>query len=366
MKILFISFYDLDYNGRTRELIKSLSSVGELYTVTKTKNIHVRNTEIHTFRFVEKSYFHYVKETLKYVRKLKKEKIDILLIDDRKAVIPGRIAKHMLHPRLVIQDCRELYVIKDVHTLPAKTGCLVETPAIKKADILICANEERADYMKDFYHLSDRPIPYENIRKLNYSDDADISGFEEKYKELFGRDEFRILTTAGCRLERTNDILVRNMKYLKEGIRLVIVGEDAPSDRKAVEQIIAENGIENITILGRLKQDELKYVTQHCQIGVVNYHQNDLNNKYCASGKLYEFLYEGLPVITTTNPPLKNMCEKYGVGIADDEYYQGILAIKEDYDTYQKNVKNYTADLSVEKNNERLAAELKRRIDALM
>lgn len=366
MKILFISFYDLDYNGRTRELIKSFSSIGELYTVTKTKNIDVTNADLHAFRFIEKSYFSYLTQTIQYIRKLKKEKIDVVVIDDRKAVIPGRIAKHILHPKIVIQDCRELYTIKDVHTFAAKTGCLIETPAVKKADILVCANEERAEYMKDFYHLADKPIAYENIRKLNYSDDADLSGFEKKYKDLFSRNEFRVLTTAGCRLERTNDVLVRNMKHLKEGIRLVIVGEDAPSDRKAVEQIISENGIENITILGRLKQDELKFITQHCHIGVVNYHQNDLNNKYCASGKLYEFLFEGLPVITTTNPPLKNICEKHGVGIADDEYYQGILSIIDDYRTYKKNVEDYISDLSVEKSNERLATELRRRMERFL
>ena len=365
MKILLISYGNLEYNGRLRELINVFSSLGELFVFARaTVNADSYRNE-HSCIFTEEDYLKFIKASNDYARELKHTGIEIIVIDDRKAVIPGRIAKRILKAGIVIQDCRELYTIKDVHHLAGKIGCLIESPGIKKADILICANEERAEYMRDFYHLSDLPIAYENVRKLNYSDDADIVGFDHKYKELFSREEIRILTTAGCRLERTNDVLVRNMKYIRKGVRLIIVGEDAPSDRKAVEQIITENGIDNITILGRLKQDELKYVTQHCHIGVVNYHQNDLNNKYCASGKLYEFLFEGLPIITTTNPPLRNICEKYGVGIADDEYYKGIESIIDRYSTYKKNVENYVKDLSVEKNNERLAMQLKRRIELL-
>ena len=38
-----------------------------------------------------------------------------------------------------------------------------------------------------------------------------------------------------------------------------------------------------------------------------------MNNKYCASGKIFEFLYEGIPVVTTTNITLKTVCDEYNI-----------------------------------------------------
>ena len=69
-----------------------------------------------------------------------------------------------------------------------------------------------------------------------------------------------------------------------------------------------------------MDQDHLKYFIENSQVGMVTYHQHDLNNKYCASGKIYEFLFEGKPVVTSTNPPLADFCGKYGIGIAEDNY----------------------------------------------
>jgi hypothetical protein len=362
MNIFLVSYGNLEYNGRLRELINVFSEIGNLFYIARATVNAELYSNLNNYIYEKDNYMEFICKTVEYAKTIKNKGIDIIVIDDRKAVVPGRIAKHLLGAKIVIQDCRELYTIKDVHHLSGKIGCIIEKPAIKKADILICANPERADFMKEYYRLKEKPISYENIRKLEYSKDVDIPSIEKKYRDLVKPNEVRVLTTAGCRLERTNDILVKNMRHLSTGVRLIIVGEDAASDRKEIEKIIKESGIENITILGRLNQDELKYVTQKCHIGVVNYHQNDLNNKYCASGKLYEFLFEGLPIITTTNPPLKKLCEKYGIGIADDNYYRGIRTIIDDYAMYKKNVKYFIKDISVKSNNEKLVNQLKIRL----
>ena len=86
----------------------------------------------------------------------------------------------------------------------------------------------------------------------------------------------------------------------------------------------------------------------------MNYGQYDLNNKYCASGKLYEFLYEGIPVVTTTNPPLKGLCKRYGIGIADDDYFNGINAVLDNYTQYKNAVKRFINTNTVEDNDNRI------------
>ena len=95
-----------------------------------------------------------------------------------------------------------------------------------------------------------------------------------------------------------------------------------------------------------------------CHIGVVNYGQYDTNNKYCASGKLYEFLYEGIPVVTTTNPPLKRICEEEKVGVTDDGYADGINEVLNNYELYKANVERFTKKFTIAANDSILIKEI--------
>ena len=121
-------------------------------------------------------------------------------------------------------------------------------------------------------------------------------------------------------MSRTTGKLLEAMKELGGEYELLLVGENDEEDEILAGATIRELGLTNVKILPRMDQDHLKYFIENCQIGFVAYHQRDLNNKYCASGKIFEFLYEGKPVLASTNPPLKELCEKYGIGIASDDY----------------------------------------------
>ncbi len=49
--------------------------------------------------------------------------------------------------------------------------------------------------------------------------------------------------------------------------------------------------------------------------GILFYSKNEENHRLCAPLKLYEFLCFGMPVVCTTNPPLKRIVEHYDCGI---------------------------------------------------
>ena len=81
-----------------------------------------------------------------------KKKIDILVLDNRKSIIPGLILRKILRPDVTIIDCRELYIKKEVKHIAGKIGCLIERKGIETADVIICANEFRSK--KRFYITS--------------------------------------------------------------------------------------------------------------------------------------------------------------------------------------------------------------------
>ena len=63
------------------------------------------------------------------------------------------------------------------------------------------------------------------------------------------------------------------------------------------------------------------------------------------------------------NPPLKEFCEKYGVGIADDDYAQAIKAVAEHYTKWQDAVHYFVDHVHVERNNHRLAQKIQNALE---
>lgn len=354
MNFLFISCGNADYDGRLRELLKVCNNLGDVicYSYGSEKLFqghHVYGSDV--------SYTQFIKNVCNEAKSIE---ADVVFADNRRATIPALLINRKKKATLVL-DCRELYDAKQFRELFNKIGCIAEKRCAKKADVLICANSFRADYMEKYWGTR-RPIVFENVRKLEYDENAILKA-AELIDPYLGEDEIRIVSTYGCSVDRTNDVLVKNVNKIENNVKIFLVGNSGREDEDTIRRIIKEqNAEEKVVILRQMNQTELKYLISKSHIGVVNYNQNDLNNKYCASGKMYEFLYEGLPVITTTNPPLRKMCEDYGVGEADDEYYEGINRIVKDYEKYKTAVMSYVACHNAEDNNRQLEEDLRREL----
>lgn len=359
MKILLLSFGDYDFDGRLRELMRVCSQLGELFAFTRGSKKVFNTHEIY-----EGGYIRFIQKAVAYGKSI--GKVDVLILDNRKAVLPGLILDKQIHPRAIVQDCRELYISKEVKHFSGKIGCFFERIGIQRADVLICANEFRAQFMKKYFSLEREPIVYENLRKLCYSSEKVKAEQAKKFAPYLHDGEIRLITTSGCSISRTNDVLVRHLKEIKQSCRLFMVGENTDADESAIRELLHIEQLHNVEIMGKLNQNELKYLISQCDIGIVNYHQMDTNNRYCASGKLFEFLYEGIPVVTTTNPPLKQLCDQYGIGEADDTYADAINKVLENHSTYCANVKAFTEHHTVETNNDMLHKQLKGKLQELL
>ena len=81
------------------------------------------------------------------------------------------------------------------------------------------------------------------------------------------------------------------------------------------------------------------------QASVVLFDKNSINTKFCASGKCYESLFVKTPILASENPPLKRLCEQEGIGVSNDNFYEGIKTLENNYDYYVKNVENYLLKL---------------------
>ncbi len=359
MKVFLISYDSYQYDGRLRELVKVAKMLGDTTYVSRGGNEEKRQETGHIL-YKEGGYPKFILFVCRLALRLGKQ--DLILIDNRKGILPGYLAKWLTGAQYVVQDSRELYEMKSAVGIPGKIGCIVEKVFTRHSDVVIAANAHRARMMVKMFGLKKVPLNYENIRRLDYSSEEARRQVEEECKDFFREKKFRIISTAGCDMTRTTGKMVEAMKTLGEAYELLLVGDSDEEDEILVRETIRELGLTNVKIFPRMDQDHLKYFIGNCQIGLVAYHQRDLNNKYCASGKIYEFIFEGKPVVTSTNPPLREFCERTHVGIANGDYAAAVRSLRADYGTWEKRVKKYIGSIQVEKNNERLADKIKREL----
>lgn len=362
MNIFLISYDYYKYDGRIRELIKVAKELGDVTYITRGDEGEAPQEASHIV-YQDKGYLDFIGFCCAQARKL--AHVDMIFIDNRKGILPGYLAKWLTRARYVVQDCRELYDMKSAAGIPGRIGCVVEKIFTRRSDVVIAANAFRAKIMVKMFGLKKVPLNYENIRRLEYTGEDRRQKVKEECSEFFREKRFRIISTAGCDLTRTTGKMIEAMKGLGDGYELLLVGESEEEDEIIVRQMIHSLELTNVKIFPRLDQDHLKYFIENCQVGMVTYHQRDLNNKYCASGKIFEFLYEDKPVVTSTNPPLADFCEKYRIGIASDDYESAIRTIAEEYGRWQASVQKFVEHVHVEKNNHRLAEKIQKELEEM-
>lgn len=360
MKILLISYDNYKYDGRLRELIKVAKELGEVTYITRASDGEKPQEAAHIL-YQDRGYSHFILFVCRQVQKVGRQ--DLIFIDNRKGILPGYIAGKLSAADYVVQDCRELYSMKSAAGIAGKIGCLVEKLFTRHSDVVIAANAYRARLMVKMFGLKKEPFSYENIRRLEYTSTEKRQQVETECRVFFEEEKFRIISTSGCDMTRTTGKMLEAMKGLGEAYELMLIGESDEEDELIVRETIRSLGLTNVKIFPRMDQDHLKYFIENSQLGMVTYHQRNLNNKYCASGKIYEFLFEGKPVVTSTNPPLKEFCERYKVGQASEDYEQAVRTVAGNYEKWKSRVERYISRADVEGNNHRLAQQIRDAIE---
>lgn len=361
MKVMFIVYHDLQTEARSQEILECAKKLGdETILVSYSKPKDDSDCKCIVTGKGKRNYIDFVRQSIKAI---KKEKPDVVILHDYyTAVILRWLIKNQKNV-FVIYDSSELYleIRKDsIKNLIAGHMNYFEKKYLKFADVVISANIERAKIMEKYFQLKETPIVFDNVHRID--DQYDLVECEKKYGKLFKEDVFCIVYAGGIFKQRLTINLAKAVGELGDKYHLIITGNSSEKDKRELYMMLDKYGFKNIWYLGFVPRSELRYLFRKADISVSIFQQDTVNNIYCASGKLYESLFEGTPVLTSENPPLKRLCDENKIGVSTLDFKEGILELERNYSFYYENVLSFTKSLNMETRINNLVKQIKEKI----
>lgn len=374
-KIVCVIYHDCNREARSMELVNCCRELGEVHYVSIAKPKMIE--DITCYLIDKKNPLALFQLIYTAKRVIKKIKPDIVVLHDFDCSVLIPYIKQHFPKTKIVYDSSELYIplhgesktkrIKsESYVLYLKQRLTAfrgkyEKKYLKDADFVIAANIERAQIMKKYFKLKQVPMVFDNIHKID--DVYDLNKCSEKFDYSFIEDGFNILFAGGISEERETYKYIEAVNSVNDlKCNLIIVGSASEMAKDRFDKLKLKLKMNNVHYLGLLTRAELRYCIKKSQASVVVFDKDSYNTIYCASGKCYESLFEGVPILASENPPLKRLCDEYGIGVSNDNFADGIVSLFNNYDDIKNNVKKYMAGLNLSKRVKNLAENIERNL----
>lgn len=306
----------------------------------------------------EVSYWDY----LKACKQINLKKYDYIYCNDYYSCLPVVWYSKKKCSNKIIYDAHELIV--DCKKVRERFFRCMERKAVYAADTVICASDQRKRIMMEYYKLEKAPITIRNISKLSITDVI----YTNEEKSFFADSRCKIVYAGVLKQGRKLELLCKAIKELENDFILMIVGYGEHEEH--LKDSCKDENIGNVIFTGGKKNSQLGAYICKADIGYLYYPCTDLNNKYCAPNKIYEYSSLELPIISNNNPTMEKELLEYGIGEifndeADDDrtiknIIGAIIKIATNIDEYKQRAKMYSDCYSWELEKKQLQAVLGR------
>ncbi len=335
-RCLMISFTDLSHDGRTRELIDALSEkvkvdvicssypghqdldVGEVITFSNSRK---KPSALNLLLFNIWALLNF----LRYFRACN------CIIIDNLYVAPLGLLVSLLSKKRIVYDMRELYVGKRVAKSLTKVLLRLELALAKRAQLLIVANVYRKTFLRRLLRHK-HVIVFENVRFPSLNEGT----VDRDYEDFVNKFEYVVLSTGGYSKSRGTLKVIHELNLLPQNIGVVFMGPGKDDLIKELGENLDVKKLKNrFLFMGVVPYRDLGYYINKCSIGLVFYPKHDLNNRLCASGKVYEFAFYNKPVASSNNLPLRNFIERNNIGLTGEDMGKVIIDVVLNYHSFR-------------------------------
>ena len=355
IKILVLVFNDIKTDSRIMRTANTLSECddfevevigfGDKIASTKYKSV-VLNTK---YTGGIKRYLAFLCELSKY---LKNNHYDYLIANDFYSAVP--VLRHRKKFKKIIYDAHELYIPNALSKMGLKSYIFyrLEKAALRKADGIICAQHERAVIMETHYKLLRTPTVVQNISKLDECNKKLPDDLENELNAFFKKNDITIVYAGKVRPDSKVEELLDLLEYNGKPYNVLIVGGGESLDSMKHNALQYKNI--NVFFTGALPFEMMGTVLKQCGIAYMYYPVSDLNNKYCAPNKLYEYASIGLPTVCNENPTIKELYENWGIGVCDSNIIKAIDVCSEKVEEYKQNCYKFNEVFTWDKEKKKL------------
>lgn len=179
-------------------------------------------------------------------------------------------------------------------------------------DALITQNQERARFYQTERESRVRPTIVHNYKPARQ---AVAKGRLRELLEL-PPDERIVLYEGILHTGRCLDRLVAAVRFFPDRTTLVLMGEKKSWWDPNVGPLLRDAEIaRRVRVLPAVPHAELLDYVVDADVGVLVYDDTALNSRYCAPGKLSDYVLAGVPVISSNQPTLGPVVRQLGLGV---------------------------------------------------
>jgi glycosyltransferase involved in cell wall biosynthesis len=190
----------------------------------------------------------------------------------------------------------------------------IERKCIGCCDSIIMPEKNRIAYFREKYPQVGKVLLLENFPRRNQIPEQRRDLFREVYP--ISKDQKIVLYTGLIAAKRHVEELIDSMALCNEEFVLVLLGRAFKGYEQTLRKRIQNARLQQRVFLhDAVPHAEILNYMASCDIGTAFYSNINVNNYYCASNKLYEYIALGKPLLTNNYPGLIEIVAKFGQGV---------------------------------------------------
>ena len=215
----------------------------------------------------------------------------------------------------------------------------------RKVKVMIHANQARLDYLTA-QGMINHPEKHYIIRNYPQFNEID-SEYDDTYHSFSTwLNDKKCVYLQGIVDEKRADVESIEAVLSVPGLKAVVVGKTRPELKDILLLKYSEKELaERLFFTGRIKQLKTPQYIRKCFMSLAFYKNVSPNNWYCEPNRLYQNIINGNPVVVGNNPPMKELVNRYGVGVCAETdgsvvniIVNAIIQVISNYDTMKQNI----------------------------
>jgi glycosyltransferase involved in cell wall biosynthesis len=341
----------LEYDDRIRKECISLSTVADVYIYAIFDN-NIEKEGITSYGMPYKSFRLKTRDKLESGKYLFIKSIDFYLTIKKLLKEYDILWACGIYTYIFALLSKRDQCVWDLYEIPSEFENCFMKPIFhhieRKCIKLIHANKYRIDYMiakkiiiKREKHLVIRNYPDKQLLSVDINNKNNIQFLEWLKKEEY-------IYLQGLSTSRRYPLNTIEAVMQACELKAIVIGDVEKNAKKNLENKYLDKICERIFFMGMIDQLQIPAYINDALFSIVLYDTNTPNNRFCDPNRLYQAIALKVPVIVGCNEPMKELVDRYKIGIclkSDGrelpEIIEAIKCIIKNNNIYRNNIQRY-------------------------